>query len=49
MFQINTDFCYVVNGSIEKADLNFNTQFIFAKVQSTDVFIGSFPDSENDV
>lgn len=24
IFQINTDKCFVVNGSIEKADLNYN-------------------------
>lgn len=47
-FWENTENCSIVNGSIDKADGNFRSEFIFSKIENTGIYIGSFPQTDQD-
>jgi len=40
---------FIVNGKIEKADANFVGGLFFNKIEDTGIFIGPYPQIEDDV
>lgn len=45
----NVDKVYLVNGHIEKADANFVGSLNFDKIGDTGIFLGQYPQTEEDV
>ena len=45
----NVEKVFIVNGKIEKADANFVGSLSFNKIGDTGVFIGPYPQLEEDV
>lgn len=40
---------FIVNGQVEKADGDFINQFFIRQVGSTNIYIGSYPNTEDDM
>jgi hypothetical protein len=45
----NDKHCYIVNGHIHKADGNFIFGLSFDKIGNTGIYLGGFPQSEEEV
>jgi hypothetical protein len=45
----NQDLVFLVNGHIEKVDANFVGGLTFDKIGDTNIFIGPYPQTEQDV